>query len=153
VNRLQTRLRLLFSFNIIILMVSLPFLGVGLYEVYKVQRMLRTYGHTSGIVTGTSFYVDPNDNSGAYYPNVTFQPEDSRPVSFTDGVGTSPARYRAGDESRLSIIPTIRVKRGSTAGSISGLGPLIFMVVGAVPLLINLLLNLFGLSDRARQPG
>jgi len=153
VNRLQTRLRLLFSFNIIILMVSLPFLGVGLYEAYKAQRMLRTYGHTSGIVTGTSFYVDPEDNSGAYYPNVTFQPEDSRPVSFTEGVGTSPARYRTGDEVRVIYNPDNPREARINSWFHLWLGPLIFMVVGAVPLLINLLLNLFGLSDRARQPG
>lgn len=152
-NRLQTRLRLLFSFNIIILMVSLPFLGVGLYEAYKVQRMLHSYVHTSGIVAGNSFYVDPEDNSGAYYPNVTFQPEDSRPISFTDGVGTSPARYRAADEVQVIYNPDNPREARINSWFHLWLGPLIFVVVGAVPLLINLLLNLFGLSDRARQPG
>jgi hypothetical protein len=146
-NGLGYKLRVLFSFNIVVLLVGLPFLGIGLYEAYKSGRALQTYGRIEGTITGNSYIIDPEDNSGAYYPNVTFQPEDSRPVRFTDGVGTYPARYNVGDKVAVLYNPSDPSDARINSWFRLWTAPIILTIVGAAPLLVNLLINYFILND------
>jgi hypothetical protein len=150
-NGLGYKLRVLFSFNIIALLVALPFLGVGLYEAIKIGRILQSYERIEGTVTGNSYYADPaEDGSGAYYPSVTFQPEDSRPIQFADGIGTYPARYSVGDRVAVLYNPADPSDARINSWMRLWVAPIIFIIVGSVPLLINLALNYLILDDMRR---
>jgi hypothetical protein len=149
-NDLGAKLRVFLSLNIFTLIVALPFLGVGLYEAVKIGRILQTYERIEGTVTGNSYVIDSEDNSGAYLPNVTFQPEDSRPIQFTDGIGTYPARYSAGDKVAVLYNPTNPSDARINSWVRLWVGPLIFIIVGSIPLLINLLFNYLTLVDMRR---
>jgi len=78
-------------------LVGCPFLGFGLYEAGQTWHVLTTFKPAPGQVVDNTYSAGDNDSSGAYYPVVEFKPEDSKPVRFTDGVGTLPPDYEAGD--------------------------------------------------------
>ncbi|MBK9051011.1 MAG: DUF3592 domain-containing protein [Chloroflexi bacterium] len=81
-------------------LISCPFLGIGLYEVAETQQLVNKFEATTGVIVDNSYYVSNEDGnrSGAYYPVVEFQPEDSRPVRFTDGIGSLPPDYEVGEQ-------------------------------------------------------
>ena len=148
-NDLGAKLRVLFSLNIFTLIIAVPCLGVGLYEAAKMGRILQSYERIEGTITGNSYIID-QDNSGAYYPDVAFQPEDSRTIRFTEGIGTSPARYRAGDKVAVLYNPTDPSDALINSWMRLWVGPLTFIIVGGIPLLINLLINYFTLVEMRR---
>jgi hypothetical protein len=90
-----------------LLLMSCPFLGIGLYEVAKTQQMVNSFQATTGVIVDNSYYVSNEDgnSSGAYYPVVEFQPEDSRPVRFTDGIGSLPPDYVVGEQVKVLYDP------------------------------------------------
>jgi predicted heme/steroid binding protein len=79
-------------------LISLPFLGLGLYEAYENQKRINAFISTNGTVIDNSYATINQDGtaSGAYYPVVEFRQETANVVRFTDGVGSLPPDYAAG---------------------------------------------------------
>ncbi len=125
---------------IILLTVSLPFLCIGLSEVYQAQVMVKDFINVPGTVVGNDYIstTDPEDSakvSWAYYPVVRFNTEQRREYYFTSGVGAYPADYAVGERVEVLYNPEDPHEAVIKAWKSLWFGPLWVTAIGLVPLL------------------
>ncbi|MCL4868451.1 MAG: DUF3592 domain-containing protein [Anaerolineae bacterium] len=120
-----------------ILLISAPFLGVGLYEMGQSRRIVREYAAATGTVVGNSYSVD-DEGGGAYYPVVEFKPNDGRPVQFTSGIGSSPPDYQEGEQVAVLYDPENPRQAYINSWKRLWFAPTLFIAIGLLPLIIGL---------------
>ncbi|MBN1535980.1 MAG: DUF3592 domain-containing protein [Anaerolineales bacterium] len=96
--------------TIIVLVVAVPFLFIGMTELFKAQSMIENFTSTRGTVIGTDFLrnIDAQDStisSWTIHPRVRFTTPQGQEVSFTDSVGSYPADYEVGDKVEVLYNP------------------------------------------------
>lgn len=132
---------LFWPITLFLCLISCPFLGIGLYEVAETQQMVSSFQATTGVIVDNSYYVSNEDgnSSGAYYPVVEFQPEDSRPVRFTDGIGSLPPDYEVG--AQVKVLYDLQDSRQAQISSWKRLwfAPTLIIGIGFLPWLFLLI--------------
>ena len=128
--------------SIILACMCLPFLGVGLYEVYESKRELDSFQHTVGRVTGNTYSQTNIDGnvSGAYHPEVEFADANGKKIRFTDGIGSLPPDYETGAEVEVIFNPEAPEKARLYSWKRFWLAPSIFIAVGLLPMIIAFIL-------------
>ena len=86
------------------LLVGLPFLIIGLSEVYKAGQTVSGYAIAQGTVVD-NVYRPFAEGGAAYTPVVEFPASDGRLVRFTDGIGTIPPEYEVGTHVKVLYDP------------------------------------------------
>lgn len=96
---------------------SLPFLGIGLYEAYLSRCQINDFVHTRGTVVGNSYITTSTDGnfSGAYLPQIEFSLPTGEKVRFTDKIGSLPPDYAIGEQ--LEVIYNPENSREALIGS------------------------------------
>ena len=105
-NRLpvmRTVSRGLWPFLLIPLLAGVPFLLIGLSEVYKVVQLERNWVSAPGTVVDN--VVVARATGASYTPVVDFRTMEAGMVRFTDGVGTIPPDYEVGTEVKVLYDP------------------------------------------------
>jgi hypothetical protein len=120
-----------------ILLISGPFLGVGLVEMGKSWRIVNSYAAATGTVVRNSYSVD-DEGGGAYYPVVEFKPNDGRPVQFTSGIGSSPPDYAEGEQVAVLYDPENPRQAYIHSWKRLWFAPTLLTVIGLLPLIIGL---------------
>lgn len=115
---------------------SFPFIGVGLYEIYKVRQWQSRFVRTSGIVIGNSYSRNVYDE-GAYYPIVEFETGGGK-TRFTDGVGSLPPDYPVGTRLIVFYNPENPQEARVYSWKRVWFAPALFIFIGLLPMLIPL---------------
>lgn len=120
---------------------GLPFLSIGLYEIFQNMEMFRGFIETRGVVVANSYattYIDGSEG-GVYYPVVEFTDLNNKKVRFTEGIGSLPADFEIGEEVEVLYDPhepkEVRIKTWKRLW----LAPTIFSAVGLLPIIICLI--------------
>ena len=121
----------------VLLCVAGPFLLIAVSMAVDNWRMLRAYATADGTVIDHAhgWSDDPNDTTGTFYPIVRYQPEDRRPHTFTDPVGSYPADYAIGETVPVLYNPADLSDARIPSWKRLWLLPTIFGVVGLLPLI------------------
>ena len=127
--------------SVILAFTCLPFLGVGLYEVYESKRELDASLRSVGRVTGNSYsQINIDGNlSGAYHPVVEFTDARGDKIRFTDGIGSLPADYEIGAAVEVVYNQETPDKARIYSWKRFWLAPTIFIVVGLLPVIIGII--------------
>jgi hypothetical protein len=88
--------------TIIVFAVSLPFLIIGITGIFQAKQAADQYTRSPGKVVGNDYLgitdlEDSTRTSWAYYPVVRFTSDSGQEFTFTDGVGTYPPEFEAGE--------------------------------------------------------
>lgn len=123
-------------------LIGLPFLGVGLWEVFESVGELGESAQTVGTVTGNSYSEMNHDGnvSGAFHPRVEFTDGRGGKIRFTDGIGSLPPDYEAGAQVPVVYRSETPEKARIYSWKRFWLAPTIFIVVGLLPLSVGLVL-------------
>jgi hypothetical protein len=123
---------------LILSLICLPFFAVGTFEMYSAVRELESNARTIGTVTGNVYSTTNFDGtiSGAYHPTVEFTNLSGSKTSFTDAVGSFPADYESGAQIEVYFEPNKPHNARIYSWKRFWLAPLIFILVGALPVLI-----------------
>ncbi|HEY8560442.1 MAG TPA: DUF3592 domain-containing protein [Pyrinomonadaceae bacterium] len=127
------------TFIFIVLSVCcLPFAGVGLYEIYEIEREAASSAHAVGTVSGNSYQQTNIDGnvSGAYHPVVEFTGANGEKIRFTDGVGSLPQDYEPGAAVEVVYSRQQPEKARIYSWKRIWLAPSIFIAVGLLPLAV-----------------
>jgi hypothetical protein len=152
VNPLGPLVRLI---ALLLLVVGLPFVCLGLYEVFEVQQMLSDFARVQGTVVDNT-YITTNDGgaeSGAYYPVAEFTPLDGSPVRFTDGIGSLPPDYAVGAQVPVLYDPAdVRSARIHSWKRL-WFAPTLFIAIGLLPSAVFLVVQAAWRLTHRQQPG
>ncbi len=124
----------------IILVVTLPFLFVGLSQVWKALELVNNFDTAPGIVIGNDYqtHTDSQDSAviySSYYPVVRFTTAQGRESIFTDGEGSFPAVYEVGEVVEVLYDPNDPADATIKSWLSIWFGPLWVTTIGLVPLL------------------
>lgn len=121
---------------------GLPFVGVGLHEVYQSSREIENFAHASGTVVGNSYATVMNDGnvSGVYLPIIEFVLPDKGKIRFTDKVGSLPPDYEVG--ASVEIIYNVENPADARINSWKRLWlvPVLLIAVGLLPIIVGIIL-------------
>ena len=136
-NRLpviRTHSRRLWPFLPIPLIGGLPFLLIGLSQVYQVVRMERSWIPAPGTVVDN--VVVARATGASYSPVVDFRTMDGETVRFTDSTGTVPPEYEVGGKVKVLYDPHDSRKAQIVSWERLWLGPTLLICSGLLPALI-----------------
>lgn len=123
----------------------MPFFGVGCYEIYKIKRLHDDFVRTEGTVVGNSYSRAADDEGGAYHPVIEFEIADGGgKTRFTDGVGSFPPDYAAGERLAVLYNPANPQEARVYSWKRIWLVPGLFIFIGLLPLLVPLGIVLAG---------
>lgn len=91
-------------FILIAMLVVVPFLLIGLSEIYKTAQTVHTSVSTRGTVMDNVFRPFVSDGA-ACVPVIEFQTRDGHVVRFTDAIGSYPPDYEVGTEVNVLYDP------------------------------------------------
>ena len=124
----------------------MPFLSIGVYELYKAEQMLHEFAQADGTIVGNSYSISrtaSGDEGGAYYPIVEFEIADGGKIRFTDGIGSLPPDYEVGERIKILYDPknpqTARVYSWKRIWFV----PVLLTCVGLLPVFVPLIIYLF----------
>lgn len=119
-------------------LLSLPFLGVGLYEALESQKRMAAFLRTTGTVVNNSYATTSHDGtvSGAYYPVVEFSDRNGTLVRFQDGIGSLPPDYSVGEQVALLYNPLNPKEARVYTWKRIWFAPTLFIVIGSLPIVI-----------------
>ncbi len=145
---------------VVLLLSSLPFFCIGAWEGWQVWQNNQTFETVEGEVIDNVLISspDPDDftrESSSYHPVVRFRTVDGGTSSFTEGVGTYPAKYELGDKVTVLYDPA-NPSDAQIRSWEMWFPPILFMVIGVLPAGIGggimLLIRVLG-RKQARQAG
>jgi hypothetical protein len=134
---MRTVSRGLWPFLLIPLLAGVPFLLIGLSEVYKVVQLERSWVSARGAVVDN--VVVARATGGSYAPVVDFQTMEAGTVRFTDGVGSIPPDYEVGAEVKVLYDPDDVHNAQIVSWKGLWLGPTLLIGAGLLPMLIGAL--------------
>ena len=117
-----------------------PFLGVGLYEAYQTRKKTGTFIRTGGTVVDNQYTTTNHDGtvSGAYHPVVEFTDAAGAVVRFTEGVGSLPPDYAAGEQVTVVYNPQDPKDARVYTWKRVWFVPTLFVVIGLLPAVITI---------------
>jgi hypothetical protein len=130
-----TLLKDLWAFFLIPLVVGVPFLLIGLSEVYKVGQLERGSISTHGTVVDNAWRAFAHGGA-AYVPVVDFQTLEGETVRFADGIGSIPPDYEVGSEVQVLYDPDDVHSARVVSWKRLWLAPTLITCVGLLPMLI-----------------
>ena len=130
------------SFIIIVflLVIGLPFFGVGLYEAYGVIKMETEFKTVQGTVVGNDYFSFVSEGA-AYRPIVEFKTVSGENVRFTDEIGSFPADYQVKENVQVLYDPNKPDNAHIKTWKRLWLGSTIFMLIGCLPLAVFLIIR------------
>lgn len=142
--------------TIIILIVSLPFLIIGLTDFHKAQLMVKSFESATGTVIDNEYRINPDPEDSAkvyrsYHPVVSFTTIQGNLYVFTDDVGSYPPDYAIGE--LVEVLYNSDDPRDATIYSWMSvwMGPLWVTVIGLLPILGLIGWGLFRYVKAERQ--
>lgn len=136
-NRLpvvRTHSRGLWPFLLIPLIVVVPFLLIGLSEVYGVVQQERNWISAPGTVVDNVMIA--RATGAAYSPVVEFRTMEGETVRFTDDVGTVPPDYEVGAKVKVLYDPDDVHNAQLVSWKRLWVGPTLLIGGGLLPVLI-----------------
>ncbi|NTV99774.1 MAG: DUF3592 domain-containing protein [Oscillochloris sp.] len=118
-----------------LLVVGGPFIGIGATEAYRIWAETRQAVAVQGTVVANT-YQETSPGDGAYFPVVRFTPHDGADVQFTDGGGSLPPDYAVDSPVTVLYDPADVHHARIRSWKRLWLAPTIFIVVGALPLIV-----------------
>jgi hypothetical protein len=122
-------------FLLIPLVVGVPFLLIGLSQVYRVVQLERGWVSARGTVVDN--VVVAFASGASYAPVVDFRTLGGETVRFTDGVGSVPPEYEVGAEVKVLYDPDDVHNARVASWSRLWLAPTLLTFAGLVPMLIG----------------
>ena len=142
-NELGTsRVWLLVIALLLVIIVSGPFLAIGIWESAENISRDRSWITTDGIVTGNTYRATIGEGA-SYFPQVDFKTGEGEEVHFTDGVGSAPPDYQAGDKVNVIYDPDKPKDARIRTWKRMWLVPTIFLVIGLLLLVLLTVAFLF----------
>ncbi len=125
---------------LLLALAACPLLALAAAQAWESWQIVRGSRSAVGTVVANQYAPD-SDGGGSYLPVVTFEPPDSQPITFTDGVGSLPPDYPVG--SRVTVLSTPSSPRAARIGDWKRLWlvPTLLAIVGALPLIVAALLR------------
>jgi len=118
------------------LLVGLPFLIIGLSEVYKAGQTVSGYAVAQGTVVD-NVYRPFAEGGAAYTPVVEFPVSDGRLIPFTDGIGTIPPEYEVGMHVKVLYDPNNVQEARVYSWKRIWFAPVFISFIGLLPILIG----------------
>lgn len=136
------RLPLLRLEFILPLIICLPFFIIGVITLNDVSNAVQSFITVSGVVVENDTTLF-SDGTSAYVPVVEFYTNRGDKIRFTDdSVGTIPPAYQPGDKVEVIYNPENPLEARISSFVHLYLFPVIFIVVGLLPILIILFIQL-----------
>ena len=125
---------------VLIGLISLPFFGIGAWELWGVWQDAQTFETVEGEVIHNTMITsqdtqDPTIESSTYHPVVTFKTMEGETKTFTSSGGSYPAKYEIGKIVTVMYDPTDPSDAQIQSWEIWFV-PILFTAIGCIPILI-----------------
>ena len=124
---------------VISLVCGLPFLGVGLHEVYQTKCEIKNFAHAHGTVIGNSYATVFSDGNvtGVYLPVIDFVLPNERKIRFTDHVGSFPVDYEVGTSLEVIYNPENPIDARINSWKRLWFTPGLLIAIGLLPFIVR----------------
>lgn len=143
--KLKTSLLSLMGCTFLIpLIVSLPFLIIGIWNLIDTNQSIQGFETATGEVVSNTTAIF-SDGDTLYVPVIEFYPKMGGKITFTDSsVGSIPPAYQPGD--KVDVLYDPANPRDARIKSFANLylSAVIFIAVGTLPILISVVIYLVG---------
>jgi hypothetical protein len=122
----------------VLFLAGCPFFGIGAYEAVEAQQETQTFIAVTGTVVDNSYQTTYNNGNeeGAYYPVVEFTVSTGEKVRFTDGVGSLPPDYEAGEQVPVLYNPEDMHEARLNTWKRVWFVPTLLICIGGLPILV-----------------